>query len=147
MNFVFSLTLRNPYKITLKCAIVSLKIRKVSSVSSKMLRGLVKSSRLLNINAQRCISYAAAKPFEDIPMPVNLPLIGNGYYMFKAENRDKTCNLYNKLIDELGPIYKVNFMGVKFLILGDPEDVRTLYQNEGPYPQYPTMSGIMGYQR
>ena len=128
---------------------ISLKMRKVIVSPVKMLAS--RGSIISHINGQHLFrsasSYAMAKPFDSIPSPVSAPLIGHGYLMVYKQNRDMINKLYLNLIEELGPLFKLNFFGVRYLVVADPEDAKVLYFNEGEYPKMPSLSDISGFQR
>ena len=137
------IALKNPQSFSLKIA-----KKLVSTMLLRRLRSsLPKRNCSYSLNARASLSYASAKPFNDIPKPLNLPLIGNGYYLINKEYRTQILKLYMKLIDDLGPLYNINIFGVKFLVVADPVDAKTIIENEGEYPTFPSFTNVMGKQR
>ena len=59
---------------------------------------------------------------------------------------------HHDLTQKLGPIYRINFYGVKQIMLSDPEHMETVLRSEGPneaypdaeYPKVPMLTGLYG---
>lgn len=79
------------------------------------------------------------KKFEDIPGPRSLPWIGTLYQYLPIIGRYKfdrlpLCGMAK--FRQYGPIVRENLApGVNILWLFRPEDIETLYRNEGKCPQ------------
>jgi len=96
------------------------------------------------------VSYEEAKPYSSVPSPLSLPLIGNTYLLaMKHESgvpyAKQASLLHHDLTQKLGPIYKINLLGIKQLMLSDPEDIGNVVRNGvAEFPKVPLISNIFG---
>ena len=81
------------------------------------------------------------KPFTSIPGPKVYPLIGSlGSYMFGPYNRLKYHEALADMHRQFGPIVKEQIGPEKEVVhVFDPEDIKTVYANEGPHPEIPPL--------
>ena len=82
------------------------------------------------------------KPFTSIPGPKVYPLIGSlGSYMpFGPYNRLKYHEALADMHRQFGPIVKEQIGPEKEIVhVFDPEDIKTVYANEGPHPEIPPL--------
>ncbi|KAI8499629.1 hypothetical protein Bbelb_226800 [Branchiostoma belcheri] len=78
---------------------------------------------------------SSARPFEEIPGPKGLPLIGTAWDYSPFE-RTKT---YGKIYREkLGPI--------DFVVISDPKEIEKVFRNEGRYPKRRTLFTVKKYR-
>ena len=94
------------------------------------------------------VSYEEAKPYSSVPSPFSLPLIGNAYLLTMKHESGVTYAkqaslLHYDLTQKLGPIYKINFFGIKHLMLSDPKDIEHVVRND-EFPKNPVLSDIFG---
>ena len=85
---------------------------------------------------------AVMKPFTSIPGPKVYPLIGSlGSYMpFGPYNRLKYHEALADMHRQFGPIVKEQIGPEKEVVhVFDPEDIKTVYANEGPHPEIPPL--------
>lgn len=84
------------------------------------------------------LGKAAAKPFEDIPGPKSLPLVGTLYLYLPFIGKYSFGRLHHtglKKLREFGPIVREELISnVNLLLLFDPRDIETMYATEGRYP-------------
>ena len=116
----------------------------------------IQSSRCLMTTPSFCngdtteVSYEEAKPYSSVPSPLSLPLIGNSYLLtMKHESGVPYANqpslLQYDLTQKLGPIYKLNLLGIKQLWLSDPEDIGYVVRNGiAEFPKLPMNSDVLG---
>ena len=79
---------------------------------------------------------ANAKPFEEIPGPKGLPIIGtlwtllknNGYYLTRLHQ------LYAEYTQQYGPIFKDKIANIQLVFVTKPEDATAIFKAEGKYP-------------
>ena len=120
-----------------------LKMRKVLASLVKMLSrlGRMASFRYSQNLTRSTSTFAMAKPYDSIPTPESLDAFGDGYLNGFI---NKT---YLNIIEELGPLFKLDLFGVKYLVVADPEDAKVLHFNEGKFPKMPSNYKITGFQR
>lgn len=117
-----------------------------------MLWNRVQLSRLpitkyVNTASLSTVRFENAKPFKSIPGPISFPGMGSGYYMFKKDYRDHHEQLYIKLYKKYGPLIRLNLFGVNTLVIADPHDAAEMFLHEGDYPDMPSLTMIVGFQR
>ncbi|XP_027209672.1 cytochrome P450 302a1, mitochondrial [Penaeus vannamei] len=83
--------------------------------------------------------YQAARPFEEIPGPAPLPVVGGLYNYFPIVGQYTFKRLHHsgyKKYKQFGPIVREKLTGsLTLLLLFDPKDIETMYAGEGRYPQ------------
>lgn len=82
--------------------------------------------------------WDSARPYEDIPGPKPLPLLGN-IWRFVPYIGDLPSELPEQFVylhKKFGIIVKLGRLLVRhdFVMLFDPEDIQKVYRNEGPWP-------------
>ena len=82
------------------------------------------------------IEFIKAKPFNQIPGPKGLPIIGPLYELLKNDRYYvKRMHRYFQLNSErYGPIFKVRLGPSLVVCVHKPEDVAKVFQTEGKYP-------------
>ncbi|CAL1535880.1 unnamed protein product [Lymnaea stagnalis] len=86
----------------------------------------------------------APRPFKAIPGPRGIyrwPSIGS-ILLFKPFSKytiETMHKLMDKMCDRYGSIFKFN-MGTQVVLVSDPQDLETIFRNEGKYPCHPEMS-------
>ncbi|XP_065349179.1 probable cytochrome P450 301a1, mitochondrial isoform X2 [Cloeon dipterum] len=92
-----------------------------------------------------------ARPYEDIPGPKPIPLLGNKFRFmpgFRKYNFNDMFEVGKQFYEEFGPISK--FTGLEplhdMVFVFDPRDVETMLRNEGPWP-YRRHLGCLEYYR
>jgi len=81
------------------------------------------------------------KPFAAIPGPKSYPVIGSlGQYLFGPYNRLKYHEALSSMHKEFGPLVKEKMGPGKDIVhVFDPEDIKTVYANEGAHPEIPPL--------
>lgn len=106
------------------------------------------------------------KAYENIPSLKSYPLLGHTYLflpggstnnnsqtirimiMFSGKYKsEKLTEAVANLTRTLGPIFKLKLNGIDIVITTDPDDTRTLFQNEGKYPFRPPFPALYHYRR
>ncbi|XP_071452595.1 probable cytochrome P450 49a1 [Hetaerina americana] len=83
--------------------------------------------------------HAAARPFDEMPGPKPLPIIGNAgrFLPFIGEYGGlQTDDMFRKVYEKYGPIAKITEIpGRRAMVFAyRTEDVETVFRNEGPWP-------------
>ncbi|XP_071452498.1 probable cytochrome P450 301a1, mitochondrial [Hetaerina americana] len=116
--------------------------------AQKLLKGVTLGCRSLQTGcpspsttgvAAATVDHATIKPFEEIPGPKALPLIGNTLCFFPGIGEYSGLeldDLSRKMNEKFGPISR--FSGVlgrrDMVIIFRPEDMETTFRNEGQWP-------------
>ncbi|XP_023726868.1 probable cytochrome P450 301a1, mitochondrial [Cryptotermes secundus] len=92
-----------------------------------------------------------AKPFEDMPGPKPLPIIGNTWRFIPHIGdlyRLREESYHRDLYEKYGKIMKITGIpGVKnIVIVFDPDDIEKVFRNEGPWPIRETAKSITYYR-
>lgn len=91
-----------------------------------------------------------ARPFEDIPGPRSLPIIGTLYLYLPFIGKYSLNRLHHtgiKKLQEFGPIVRERLVGnVTLLLLFDPQDIETMYSVEGRYPMRRSHTALEKYR-
>lgn len=80
--------------------------------------------------------YNCAKPYEQMPSPRHLPVIGTTIDLVRAGGAPylhEYCDMRHKT---LGPIYMEKMGGTEVVFIADSELMQKVYQNEGKFPQH-----------
>ena len=104
--------------------------------AGRLLRGLLRV-RVSGSSFPRRSSteFQKAKPFQDIPSPRNVPVIGN--YIaeaWKRQGRAGPSGTLNYFSLKYGSICRVKAFTRYFVIVSDPEALETVMRNEGAIP-------------
>ena len=80
--------------------------------------------------------FATAKPFDAIPSPKRIPLIGMSSDFMKF-SPSQAVQLVHKRVEKLGRIYREKLVpGLpEFLFVLDPEDVAKVFRADGRHPR------------
>ncbi|XP_065349171.1 probable cytochrome P450 301a1, mitochondrial isoform X1 [Cloeon dipterum] len=93
-----------------------------------------------------------ARPYEDIPGPKPIPLLGNKFRFmpgFKKYDFSDLMKVDQQLYEEFGPIVKFNGLEPNndLLFIFDPKDVETMMRNEGLWPFRPPLKCFEYYRK
>ncbi|XP_059479867.1 probable cytochrome P450 301a1, mitochondrial [Neocloeon triangulifer] len=90
-------------------------------------------------------------PYDQVPGPKPIPFLGNKFRFFPGfQKYDFTnlINLHKQLRDEFGDI--VRFSGLEprrdLLFIFKPEDIETVFRNEGLWPERPSFKALKYYR-
>lgn len=78
-----------------------------------------------------------ARPYEDLPMPKGLPIIGNAHQMLSKENMKYSDRFFSGLREQFGDIFKLRLFNKDLVFICSPEASRTLYSKDGTMPFLP----------
>lgn len=96
------------------------------------------------------VSWEDAKPFEEIPGPMSLPLVGCLHHYLPYIGQYSFSRLHHAgrlKLQQFGPIVRERFPGnVSVLYLFDPEDIETMYAKEGRYPWRRSHTALQKYR-
>ena len=81
----------------------------------------------------------AAKPFEEIPGPKGLPIVGTllDYVRDQGEGMSGYKRMHvmqQQRIQQFGSIYLEKIVNFETVAISNPDDVQFLFRNEGKYP-------------
>jgi len=83
---------------------------------------------------------SAIKAFSEIPGPKCFPLIGSAYqYRFGNFKKTEYHLALMDMFKTYGPIVKENLGGKEIVHVFDPDDMKTVYNNEGKWPVIPPL--------
>ena len=140
---------------------------RILTVVSRPLHSLSKSSFLfltpsLSLRKSDCLhSLATAtftedgnRPFEDIPAPRALPVVGSVWdYVFgKGDHFTMTHELQLDRCRKYGKIYRERFGSTDFVFVADPDSIETVMRAETASPRKPAIKAWiearteLGYQ-
>ena len=113
-----------------------------------MAMAFVRKCFRININNTRIRSLStsmlssdqrALKSLSDIPGPINLPVIGTAWNVFRGASGERLekrlLPLQVQDVRRYGPIHKQSIAGTLMLQLADPSDVAKVLRAESKYPQ------------
>ncbi len=90
--------------------------------------------------SSKCATAAeleAAKPFEDIPGPTQLPLLGTAWELMLPKNRQRPLHMV--MLDRMrrfGKIYRDKLPGLpETVMIHSPVDVEAMFRHEGKLPR------------
>lgn len=96
------------------------------------------SGSLGDLKENRGPTCQDVKPFEDIPGPRSLPVVGTLYHYLPFVGQYSFKRLHHtglRKLQQFGPIVREQLVpGVTLLYLFDPCDIETMYATEGRYP-------------
>ncbi|KAJ3662902.1 hypothetical protein Zmor_007219 [Zophobas morio] len=88
------------------------------------------------------------KLFKEIPTLKSYPLIGHSYLFFPGA-KYKSERLTEAFVDisrTLGPIFRLQLGATDMVVTLNPDDSRTLFQNEGRTPKRPAFAALVHYR-
>ncbi|KAK4299922.1 hypothetical protein Pmani_027844 [Petrolisthes manimaculis] len=90
------------------------------------------------------------KPFEDIPGPRSLPIIGTLHHYLPGIGQYSFSRLHHtglRKLQQFGPIVREQLIGgVTLLLLYDPQDIEVMYAREGRYPMRRSHTALEKYR-
>lgn len=92
-------------------------------------------------------------PFEEIPSPWGLPIVGTTLSLLAQGSTPKLHRYIDGRHRHLGPIFKEKLGPVACVFVSDPEEIRNVFAQEGKYPMHvlpeawTTYNQIYGCQR
>ncbi|XP_046461154.1 probable cytochrome P450 49a1 [Daphnia pulex] len=94
-------------------------------------------------------NYSVNKSFQDIPGPKPLPLVGNAllFSPLGPYNVSRLLDGFTDLQKQYGDIIKLNMGNKISLLIFNPDDIRSMFQHEGKYPQRPTFEALKDYRK
>ncbi|XP_013775772.1 cytochrome P450 315a1, mitochondrial-like [Limulus polyphemus] len=81
-------------------------------------------------------SVTSGKPYEHIPSPKGLPLVGTMFDLLCSGGAPKIHEYCDKRHKELGSIYREKLGAVEAVFVAEGELIQRVYQNEGRYPMH-----------
>ena len=85
---------------------------------------------------------STARPFDAIPGPPGLPLLGNLLDLLNKNNMKHAIKYHSRLNEEFGDIYRFKIPGTHMVFVSRPEDARALLSKDGPAPFLPGLDTI-----
>lgn len=82
------------------------------------------------------LSKQIGMPYEQIPTPSGIPIIGTLIDLFKAGGFGRLHLYCDRRHQVLGPIYKENLGTVEAVFVSDAKLIQKVFQNEGKYPKH-----------
>ncbi|XP_022250534.1 cytochrome P450 302a1, mitochondrial-like [Limulus polyphemus] len=95
-------------------------------------------------SSKECSSeFVNAKHFDSIPCPRSLPVVGHLYLFSRwgPYSFERLYDAYEDLNRKYGSIVRLD-LGVCFLALFDPEDIKVMFRHEGRYPTRPVFEAL-----
>ncbi|XP_078598369.1 putative cytochrome P450 49a1 [Branchiostoma floridae x Branchiostoma japonicum] len=116
----------------------------------RSLAALNTTYRLQSTRAEESVAYdTAARPFEEIPGPKGLPLIGTaleyspfGRFPIKTNLRSS----YRERTKIFGSIYREKIGPLDLVVISDPKEIEKVFRNEGRYPERLPLESIKAYR-
>lgn len=111
-----------------------------------------KSETLLENSRSRTVgAVSTARPFDEIPGPKPLPLVGNiwRYLPFIGElDLTRMHRNAQKLLDQYGPLVREVVVGDRVVVhVFDPRDMEHVFRNEGRFPARLSHRALLKYRR
>lgn len=75
-------------------------------------------------------------PFEQLPTPRGLPIVGNLVDLIKAGGSSYVHRYCDSRHKELGPIYREKLGDVDVVFISDAELIQKVYSNDGKFPRH-----------
>ena len=96
-------------------------------------RNLVKSRTLAQQDqVQQPTAWESAKPMHEIPSPPTQPIIG--HLTLVSKHIKCQHKLHSEMHKKYGNIVRYSIMGEQMVALYGPEEISTMYANDGKYP-------------
>ncbi|KAK4037016.1 hypothetical protein OUZ56_029060 [Daphnia magna] len=96
-----------------------------------------------------CRNYCTHKRYEEIPGPQPLPLVGNAllFSPLGPYNIPRLLDGFADLHRQYGEIVKLKMGNTPSVLLFNPNDIKTMFDHEGKYPQRPTFDALKDYRK
>lgn len=119
-----------------------------------VLRPWWNASCLHGLATATAFNYDSVRPFEEIPAPRLLPLVGSlwDYIFGKGNHFSKTHELQIERCEKYGKIYRERFGSTNFVFIADPSSIETVMRAETALPRKPAIKAWiearvgLGYQ-
>ncbi|XP_078598372.1 putative cytochrome P450 49a1 [Branchiostoma floridae x Branchiostoma japonicum] len=106
--------------------------------------------RSQSTRAEESVAYdTAARPFEEIPGPKGLPLIGTGLdyapfgrFPLKTHLRES----FRERTKAYGSIYREKLGPLDLVVISDPKEIEKVFRNEGRYPERVQLESVRTYR-
>ncbi|XP_035690421.1 probable cytochrome P450 49a1 [Branchiostoma floridae] len=106
--------------------------------------------RSQSTRAEESVAYdTAARPFEKIPGPKGLPLIGTGLdyapfgrFPLKTHLRES----FRERTKAYGSIYREKLGPLDLVVISDPKEIEKVFRNEGRYPERVQLESVRTYR-
>ncbi|XP_076334685.1 cytochrome P450 315a1, mitochondrial-like [Tachypleus tridentatus] len=82
------------------------------------------------------VNFSLEKPYEAIPSPKGLPLMGTTLELLSSGGAPKIHEYCDRRHKELGRIYREKLGSIEAVFVADSELIQSVYQNEGRYPMH-----------
>ena len=115
-----------------------LKPRFVLTVSPKLAFACFSVSAKTQDNSPSEIK-ASALPFDEIPGPKGLPLLGSLFEFIKEGGIQNLHNMSAQRFEKYGPLFKDTILGRTLVHLSKPAEVENLLRADGKYPNRPEL--------
>ncbi|XP_035214006.1 probable cytochrome P450 12a4, mitochondrial [Stegodyphus dumicola] len=102
-----------------------------------------------NVGTRKDSLWGTTKPFEDIPHLTMLPIIGTAWAYLPIIGRYKMDKLHLATRHKrqlLGDIIREKFGHLNMVATFNPDDMETVFRNEGPYPNRSEFSTMKAYR-
>ncbi|GAB1606457.1 cytochrome P450 10-like [Argonauta hians] len=98
---------------------------------------------------ERPNSKLLGRPFEDIPGPKGLPLLGTLLDYFKKDGLSfpKMFEAYNQRAIQFGPIFREQITTVKTVVISDLDEYSKVIKSEGRFPHRREMEPMMYHRK
>ena len=111
---------------------------RTSGLGSLAARTLAISQRATTISLQYAAASSSAglKSYDDIPGPIQVPILGSAWDMIWAKLTKKpTVDLWEKRFRKYGKIYRYKFPSMPdSVVVHEPGDIEKMFRVEGKYP-------------
>ena len=116
-----------------------------STLSLELLRRLSRTASPNNKVVAKSLS--AARPYEEIPGPKKLPIIGHNHLLLSRKFNQDGHELFMDYHQEYGDIMKFSFPLLEdIVIIYRPEDMETVFKNDGRYPDNAMFDAVVSYR-
>ncbi|XP_035690057.1 probable cytochrome P450 49a1 [Branchiostoma floridae] len=117
---------------------------------ARSLAALKTTYRPQSNKAEESVTYdTAARPFEEIPGPKGLPLIGTALEYTPFGQFKMITNLrgsFRERTRTYGSIYRERIGPLDLVVISDPTEIEKVFRNEGRYPERIELASIKVYR-